>query len=250
MKLAAIYIAWSDCTDLLWKSVKNTLPAVDRIYVVWSNRSNRGETIPFHILSLDVVPLQIEPFLHYGPQQNETMKRNAGIDQARKDGFTHFLMMDSDEFYLRQDILRDRDRMDREDINGLVCGLRVYIKEPTLWCEDHTLVPFITKLTPDVSIGDHRHFPFAYDKLGNCHIDPTRRPSHVSKIGWTDTVMHHFSYVRKDMDLKIRNSTANLGRSRDVIFKDLAGAKPGYKSLLYHRELQETEDIFGINEKN
>ena len=250
MKLAAIFVAWSDCPDLLWKSVKNISPAVDRVYVVWSDFSNSGERIEFKFRDLDFVPVHCEPSHKCFKQENERTKRNAGIDQARRDGFTHFIMMDSDEFYQQADVLRDRERVERENLNGLVCGLRVYIKEPTLWCEDHTLVPFIIRITPDLTMGNNKRFPYAYDDKGACHIDPTRRPSHVHGIAWTTTIMHHFSYVRQDIDLKIRNSTANLERSRDIILKDLAEAKPGYQSLLYHKELKLTQDIFGINEKD
>lgn len=248
MKLCAVYNAWADCEDLLEKSIQNISPVADLVVVVWSMRSNRGEERLFLTTSKDpkVVFIQVEPIRHFSPAQNETMKRNAGLDYARANLCTHFLVMDSDEFYLREDVEREKERIERENLNGLVCGLRVYVKEPTLWCEDHTLVPFIQKLTPEVSLGDYRHYPFTYDKDRRCHIDPTRRPSHVSRIGWSDVVMHHFSYVRQDMNLKIRNSTANLEKSRDVIEKEMREARAGWMSLLYHRELKECEDIFQI----
>lgn len=248
MKLAAIYNAWGDCQDLLRKSIVNICPVVDLVIVIYSTRSNRGEEREFlqEVNDPKVVYVNVEPIRHFSPAQNETMKRNAGLDYARANLCTHFLVMDSDEFYLCADVEREKERIERENLNGLVCGLRVYVKEPTLWCEDHTLVPFIQKLTPEVSLGDYRHFPFTYDKDRRCHIDPTRRPSHVSRVGWSDVVMHHFSYVRNDMDLKIRNSTANLERSRDVIAKEMMEARPGWMSLLYHRELKECEDIFKI----
>ena len=248
MKLAAIYNAWGDCQDLLRKSIVNICPVVDLVIVIYSTRSNRGEEREFlqEVNDPKVVYVNVEPIRHFSPAQNETMKRNAGLDYARANLCTHFLVMDSDEFYLCADVEREKERMERENLNGLVCGLRVYVKEPTLWCEDHTLVPFIQKLTPEVSLGDYRHYPFTYDKDRRCHIDPTRRPSHVSRVGWSDVVMHHFSYVRSDMDLKIRNSTANLERSRDVIAKEMIEARPGWVSLLYHRELKECEDIFKI----
>lgn len=251
MNLGVIFNAWSDCTDLLRKAVDNILPVADMVVIVWSDRSNKGEEIKFtfrHHEDHKVRFLHTEPIRHFSPAQNETMKRNAGLDYARANMCTHFLVMDSDEFYHREDVAREKERIEKENLNGLVCGLRVYIKEPTLWCEDHTLVPFIQKLTPEVEIGDYRHFPFTYDRDRRCHIDPTRRPSHVSRVGWSDVVMHHFSYVRQDMDLKIRNSSANLERSREIIAKEMQEARPGWMSLLYHRELKECEDLFKIKE--
>ncbi len=248
MNLCAIYNAWSDCTDLLHKSVDNILPVVDGVIIVWSNNSNRNQALPFIFAhkSPKVDMFHIEPLPYFDPARNETMKRNAGIEHARKAGYTHFLMMDSDEFYFQDDVSRERIRVEENDLNGLVCALRVYIKEPTLWCEDHTLVPFIQKLTKGVMVGDFKTYPFAYDKNRHAHIDPTRRPSHRDKIEWSGVIMHHMSYVRKNMDLKIDNSTANLKMSRQIIYDEMKNAKPGYVSQLYHKELQECPDWFKI----
>jgi hypothetical protein len=58
--------------------------------------------------------------------------------------------------------------------------------------------------------------------------------------------MHHYSYVRKDINLKIENSSANLKRSRHIIYEELVNAKPGYLSKLYHQELKECENYFNI----
>lgn len=226
----------------------NILPVSDIVIVVWSTRSNRGVEKNFDFQSHEsekVHFLNVEPENGVKPADNEAMKRNAGLDFARANGCTHFLIMDSDEFYHAEDV--EKGKRDIGELNGLVCGLRVYIK-PTLWCEDHTLVPFIQKLTPEVRVGSFKGFPFTYDKERKCHIDPTRRPSHLCRVEWSDIVMHHFSYVRKDIDLKIRNSSANLIRSRDVIHKELQQARPGHISLLYHRELKECEDQFKIQD--
>lgn len=229
MKLCAIYCAWSDCIDLLEKSINNIMPVVNEVIIVWSNMSNKGETIPFRIghFGSNVHFAQYEPDSYWSSALNETNKRNVGLETARMQGCTHFLMMDCDEFYRREDVEREKLRMERDNLNGLVCGVRVYVKEPTLWCEDHTRVPFITKLTEDVKLGSFRG-PFTHsDKDGSALIDPTRRTSHKRRVEWSDVIMHHFSYVRQDMDLKIRNSTANLKRSRAVIMEEMAQARPG-----------------------
>lgn len=245
--LVAIYNAWGDCVDLLEKSVENILPVVDRVLIVYSEKSNRGHVMPFKyvIPSNKISLVRAEPVSGWDPVSNEKMKRNIGIEKAREIGATYFIMMDCDEFYLQSDIVSEFERVKKRQLNGLVCRLKVYIKEPTLWCEDITLVPFIQKMTMTVSMGGYKWFPYAYDR-GTPMIDPTRRPSHTSKIGWSDIFMHHFSYVRKDIMLKINNSTANLSRSKDVILEDLKNAKPGYESKIYHRVLNECEDIFKI----
>lgn len=250
MKLTAIFNAWADTADLLVKSIDNLLPVVDEVVVVWGNRSNKGEIVEFPFRrhqNSKVVFLQVEPLARMTPLQNETMKRNAGLDYARDRLATHFLMLDGDEFYHPEDIQSGLEHVVNNDLNGLVCGLRVYIKTPRLWCEDHTRIPFIHKMTKEVMFGDFKKYPFTYEK-GDAYIDPSRRLSFISRIGWSEVTMHHFSYVRKDIDLKIRNSTANLERSRAFIHEDLQMARPGYKSILYHRELKECDDLFKIEE--
>ena len=249
MRLVAIYNAWSDCLDLLAKSITNIIPVVDAVIVVWSNKSNnnanyikfdfvyRHPKVSFH---------QAEPIPYFQANQNETMKRNIGIEQAKREGFTHFLIIDSDEFYHQEDVIKESNRIEREDLNGLVCGLRVYIKKPTLWCEDHTLVPFIQKITKEVSVGDHKLYPYAYDRERRAHIDPTRRPSHKDKIGWSEVIMHHFSWVRKDLNLKINNSTASANIKRSTIYKDIEAAAPGIYNEFYRDTIKECEDVFNI----
>lgn len=252
MRLCAIYNVWSDCIDLLEKSIENIIPVVDGVIVIYSHTSNYGQRIEFVFPNSDILGnpkvtfIRAEPIPGHLPSFNETIKRNFGIDKAKKEGYTHCLIMDSDEFYIQDEVRQEKARIERDNLNGLVCRLKVYIAKPTLWCEDHTLIPFIQKLTKEVSVGDFKWYPFAYDEQRQAHIDPTRRPSHRDKVEMSDIYMHHFSYVRKDMELKISSSTANLRRSREVIYRDLENAKPGYISELYHRELKECEDIFNI----
>jgi hypothetical protein len=189
---------------------------------------------------------QLEPVYKQPPLTNETRKRNYGIDVARESGFTHFLIADQDEFYKTEEIQQDKRRMVECDLNGLVSGLRVYIGKPTLWTNDHTLVPTIQRLAPKTYLGNFREYPYAIDSGGKAHIDPSRRVNYTSKVEFSHTVMHHMSYMRKNIDLKIDNSTANLKRSRDVIYEEIRNIKPGYISRLYHQPVYESENHFNI----
>lgn len=250
MKLAAIFNVWADSVELLWSAMR-CMPA-DELIIVWSKYSNRGELTDepyYYTYEWDGVPVhyvQCEPESFGNPQQQETMKRNAGLSKAKEIGATHFIMCDSDEFYLREEFEAEKARVERDNLNGLVHPLKVYVGKPTLWCEDHTLVPGIQKLYPDTQLGNFKNYPFAYDAQGHAHIDPTRRTNQTTGIEMSPLYMHHMSYVRRDIDLKIRNSSANLRRSEAAIKRDIANAAPGYMSELYHRELKECENIFGI----
>ena len=250
MKLVAIINSWADTKELLPFCVENIRPVVDKVIVVYSENSNHfnfndGITeLVFGKLPCQWV--QFEPEVGRSPHDNETRKRNYGLEIAKMQGFTHFLLMDSDEFYNQEDVTKEKERIEQRNLNGLVCRLKTYVSKPTLWCEDHTLVPFIQKLNRLTMVGNFKNYPFNLDSEGHVHIDPTRRINYTSGVEMSDVYMHHYSYVRKDFELKINNSSANLRRSRDVIYEDLREAKPGYKSKLYHRELQECPNYFNI----
>lgn len=250
MKLCTIISAWGDTIELLPFCIENHLAFSNGVIVVWSERSNRGITdvrmsefvngfktpgVTFH---------QVEPETAQGSALNERRKRNAGIELARQHMFTHFIIADADEFYDPRQVEWEKTRFDRP-IAGLVCGLKVYIKHPTLRTDDVTLLPFIHRMTPRIKCSENRYYPFAYDN-GGARIDPTRRLNITNGVQWSGVTMHHMSYVRQDIDLKIDNSTANLAKYRGTIKEDLVNASPGYVSQLYHRPLEQCANQFNL----
>lgn len=248
MKLAAIFNVWADSIELLPFAIAS-MPA-DEIIIVWSRYSNRGEIYPDYNWHFSLEPcryVHCEPGQYSNPAASETEKRNAGLTEAKRLGCTHYIMCDSDEFYIREEFEETKKLFESTCIYGVVHPLKVYVGKPTLWCEDHTLVPGIQKLYPNTELGSFRNYPFAYDAQGHAHIDPTRRTNQTTGIEMSPFYMHHMSYVRRDIDLKIRNSSANLRRSEAAIKRDIANAAPGYMSELYHRELKECENLFNIH---
>jgi len=252
MKLGAIFNVWADSVELLSFAIK-AMPA-DFIIVIASLESNKGEVIQGYMHGPEYFPDQplkyvvryFKPDLKKSAAENETAKRNLGVAVAKEINCSHFIMCDSDEFYNHEEFEIEKWRINRYLLNGLVHPIKVYVGKPTLWCEDHTLVPGIQKLYPDTQLGNFKNYPFAYDAQGHAHIDPTRRTNQTTGIEMSPFYMHHMSYVRRDIDLKIRNSSANLRRSEAAIKRDITNAAPGYMSELYHRELKECENLFNI----
>ena len=60
----------------------------------------RSETINFYT---------VEPDLKLLPAENERNKRNFGLQKAKELGYTHFLMMDADEFYEPSEFLKEKE---------------------------------------------------------------------------------------------------------------------------------------------
>lgn len=258
MRLCLIYNVWHDW-DLLEESIKNMWLLVDGIIIVASEKSNYGEysAIP-PIWKDDVLVYQrfsedVQLFVHEPkfniPMHSETDKRNYGIDLARKAGYTHFLTIDADEFYEAEPFLKQKDRFKNEPkLKGLVCLCQTYFKSPKLTIGlDTTLVPFIHELQPGLKHEFNRNYPFAWDR-NQIRIDPTRSMSITSGVEMCDVVLHHMSYVRKDLEIKIRNSSARANLERSTIREDYKNAAPGVYCEFYKAVIQPCDNIFNLPE--
>lgn len=252
MRLIAIYNVWSDGIDLLKYSVENILPVVDNVLIVFSNYSNFGHYIPFTCLDSHekIQYLNFEPDLGHTSHVNECEKRNFGLRYAKENGFTHFLNLDADEFYDHASFNIEKADIKLRGIAGMVCKTKVYFKSPCLTVGiDHTLVPFIHKITPGLKFElNNKTYPFAYDKEGRAHIDPTRRLNITSGVEWSDITMHHYSWVRKDYNLKIENSAARGNLRKSSIYRDLENAKEGAYNEFYRAKLLNCENLFNLPE--
>lgn len=249
MKLCAIYNVWDDW-DLLEHSIENIFQQVDGVIVVYSRKSNFGEqSDPPDNLAFpgNVELFQREP-LHAHALHAETDKRNYGLDIARKQGYTHFITMDADEFYEPKEFHAAKLHVERTGVSGLVVESYVYFKSPTLTIgKDVTLVPHIHKLTPTIKHEFNKAYPFAWEGK-QIRIDPTRSLNINSGVEMFDCPMHHMSWVRKDYEKKIRNSTARANLKRSTIVADLVNAKEGYFCEFYQKRLVRVPNRFGIPE--
>jgi hypothetical protein len=252
MKLVSIISTWADTLELLPFCIDNHLQFCDAVIVVGSLKSNHNvssveyarfiERRFFNDFNQRVIFEYCEPIKGLKPLTNETRKRNFGLSIAKAKGFTHFLIADADEFYDANEMSLLKEKFEG---NGYIHPVRAYLT-PTLYCEDHTLVCGIHRLAKDVYCGNFPYYPFTYVN-SVAHIDPSRRLSFKDGIQKTDVVCHHYTLVRKNIDLKINNSTANsLKKNRQVIYDEIKEAKPGQLSKLYHKPIKESENIFDL----
>lgn len=248
MRLVSILNVWSDY-DWLDIAVKNLESLVDGFIIIASEKSNWGEISPIPERWRGKVTIR-EPFFNH-PLNCETDKRNFGLGLAKQQGYTHFLSGDIDELYEREPFLKAKERfLNEPDLQGLVCRTQVYFKEPTLTVGlDHTLVPFIHKITPGIRHEFNRKYPYAWEN-GHIHIDPSRSLSINSGVKMDEILMHHYSWVRGDYDKKIRNSTARNNIKVSNILNELVDAKEGYYSEFYRKRLTRCPNLFEIYECN
>jgi hypothetical protein len=208
MKLAAIYNVW-DGLEHLDKSISLIYPYVDHVILVWQSTSNFGEVNQDTAIAIQVMATKYpkvthvfyQPNLQQGGTVNERNKRTLGHATAKELGCTHYIHMDTDEYYVPSDFEQGIKFVIDNNLDTSYCKLITYFKQPIYRLEplESYYVPFICKITSGVG-----SFP------SNVLVDPTRGASPSGRIMEVPIKMHHMSYVRKDIAMKLRNSSAKV----------------------------------------
>lgn len=218
-KLGISYSVW-DGEELLEQSIKQIRETADYINVVWQKLSWYGkpcnENLEETLLRLKDAGLIdelifFEPDLSINPSYNEINKRNVGLYAARRAGCTHFMTMDTDEFYDPKQFRDAWTDIINRNLSHTCCNIVSYVT-PTVRCRDYEdfFVSFINKI-------DGRE-KFTFDAFLNfcpCLVDPTRKiklhkNSRFCFLG--NIVMHHMTHVRKDINKKVANSTISQNK--------------------------------------
>ena len=213
-KLGISYSVW-DGEELLEQSIKQVRKTADYINVVWQKLSwygkpcNSGlEKLLLKLKERGLIDELIffEPDLSLNPSYNEINKRNIGLRAARRAGCTHFMTMDTDEFYDPQQFHDAYADIIERNLTHTCCNIVSYITPTIRYANYETyFVSFINK------IDNGEKFTFdAFLGYRPCLLDPTRKiklrkNSRFCFLG--NIVMHHMTHVRKDINKKVENST-------------------------------------------
>lgn len=204
------------------KSIRNNVHYINVIYQTTSNFANTAnDDLEKNLKKWQKEGLIDEIFL-YTPDlnksahQNEIIKRNIGLQLAKKRGCKYFLGMDVDEFYDKNEFQKAIYKIIKDNIDASAVCIIEYLKSPENQiigapvfvpqnCENYVCyVPFLIKI--------HK---FKKQKLGEegfpCLVDPTRGLDIKGKFKlfpMHEIAMHHMSTVRKNLAAKYENSSA------------------------------------------
>ena len=213
-KVGASYSVW-DGEELLEFAIRSIRSEVDYINVVWQRLSWYGNPcspeLESHLLGLKAKGLIdellfFEPDLTLSPNLNETSKRNIGLEAARRAGCTHFLTLDTDEFFEEKEFREAVDYIVKNGITHSACNQILYIDVhhreslPADW-----FAPFVYRIDQGQSFvcNVFGGRPWLIDPSKEIPITPQSTVCFMGKVR-----MHHFSGVRKNLDRKIENSSA------------------------------------------
>ena len=204
--------------ELLKSSILSIKESVDYIGVMYQTKSNYGNTNDNLNKEIDKLlkeglideaieyhPLEVEDKMMSGTF-NILKKRNMALDRCRELGCTHFLSLDTDEFYKKEEFARAVEIVKKHDLDSCFCEMKVYFKYPQ--CEltpdwRGYYVPFLYKIREGIS---HKFFD---DWDENIFVDNCRRME-IGKsyiFSRNELEMHHYSYVRKDIRSKYVNTS-------------------------------------------
>jgi hypothetical protein len=212
MKIGVSYNLF-DAEELLEGSIKCIRGEVDYISIVYQTVSNFGNPCDEGLVPLlkklkegglvDEL-FEYRPKLNKGGHYNEITKRNIGVSLSLGEGCTHHMSMDSDEYYLLDEFKYMKKIIGEGDYDSSVCRLQTYYKEPI-----YRLDPpedYYVSLLYKINHSSSYQFGIRLPVL----VDPTRcmEPGNCKIFKRDEIQMHHMSYIRKDIRIKLQNSSA------------------------------------------
>lgn len=140
-----------------------------------------------------------EPDLTLTPKENELILRNIGLEASKNNGCTHHISADVDEFYNSNQLVYAKENIGNSDFS--VAPLQGYYKDPT-----YLIVPVQKLLVTFIHPVENC---YVYNKNFPFKIEITRRLEKFKEyrvFNSNEMIIHHMSYVRKDIRKKLLNS--------------------------------------------
>lgn len=220
MKLGVSYNLF-DGEELLEGSIKCIRNQVDYISVVYQTISNFGNPC-----NPELVPLlnrlkdeglidelfEYNPKINAGGHLNEITKRNIGLSLSVGTKCTHHMSIDSDEYYLPEQFKFLKEEMINGNYDSSYCQMKTYYKswEYQLEPPEEYYVSLIYKI--------NQYSLFEIGKQSPVMVDPTRRMDFgkYRVFKREEIEMHHGSYIRNNIKIKLENSSASINFKNDI----------------------------------
>jgi hypothetical protein len=223
MRLGASYNVF-DGEELLENSIRYIKEQVDYVSVVYQEISNFGDKCSDSLLNLLdklVNKKHINELYKYTPEihneitdrnhDQEIEHRNIGLELSRKNGCTHHMSLDVDEFYVDIELAYAKKIIEEGGYDASAWMHLQYYKDSIylIYPPEIEFVGGIYELTPDTKFVFSGGYP---------PTDPTRKTNNQDyKIfSRKEIQMHHMSFVRKDIRKKYMNHTSRADIIKNI----------------------------------
>jgi hypothetical protein len=257
MKLAILYTTWTgDDMQMLKDSIEHHLPFVDGVLVFMDGASMSMEQMPFsekHRIDYHLSNSKVQQFnflendQKFGgnPKAIERNKHNQMIQEAKNQGFTHFILAAGDHFYSKETFEAGKEVANSVDVSFTKMVTYYRTADLAVWPLEDYYMPFIHKMHPDTEISKSVEYPVLVDPsvkvntIGSFHLMEPK-----------DGILHHYSMIRTDIEKKFRNAAASVRWSKEQVegfIKEYKNAEIGDK-LTYFKgaEIRKINEILTL----
>lgn len=238
--------------ELLECSIKSIREQVDYVNIVWREYSSWTlekaneklepllDRLKKEGLVDNIIKFTFDKEKDKNYWQLRCKKQNLGIKDLKRNGCTHFMMMDADEFYNGDELKKAKQFIYDYNITHSACAVYDYRPLSVYRMRDVRdysvgLIFKMTALSRVVARGKINNSP--------CNIDPHRTIPFIPflhKFYYLNLVsMHHMTGVRKDYSIKMRNTLSNHSEGGKQAIKE-------YTELQARMEKMTEEEILSL----
>lgn len=234
-----------DGEELLQDSLKIIRPHADYINIVYQRHSWYGNPANPRLVEI-LKKLQeqglIDELIEYVPNyklsagKQERFKRNLGLKHAKKHGVDYFMCMDTDEFYIADEVIKAKKYIVTNGITHSFCPIATYATPTQRSLVPSYFVQFFSLIGPFSKLKWNRH--------SVALVDPTRQLNHIMGAKYyvlPALEMHHMTGYRKNLIKKFSNSSAAHARKKLV----KGYSVKGYSDMLLEKSVT-VPNIFKI----
>jgi len=223
IKKLALTLNAFDSSELLEPLISEIRDQVDHVAAIYQKLSywknpmadeDMEELLRLKTLGLVDELIEFKPnFAKYSREQ-ECEKRNMGIDLMKRQGYSHILNADSDEFYDADQFESALDLIATRGYTITYCSYVNYYRD----FEHYLVYPF----RPFVPFVHSTFFKYTYQGPAPGPTDPTRRINNPSNLGTyifedSELRMGHAAWIRRDIRKKLENWSAKNHFKKELI---------------------------------
>jgi len=256
MKLGILYTTWTgDDMQMLKDSIEQHLPFVDGVLVFMENKSLHNEFIDFsekhridyHLSNSKVQLFKTHCFGNYEANTKlfERNKHNQMIQEAKKQGFTHFILAAGDHFYSKETFEAGKEVAENVDVSFTKMVTYYRTSDLAVWPLEDYYMPFINKMYSNTEISTAVKYPVTVDpsvKVNTSYSFVVFEPEQA--------ILHHYSMVRKNILRKFRNAASSIRwtkEQKETFINEYNNAQIGDKiSYFQGRELKKASEVLEL----